>query len=86
MEGIKNTIIRNVYIEYIHDQRLQVCNSCDEKDDEGSSCAVTGTQPCCKLCGCSISVKTRSLSSDCPMKKWEAVITKEDFETLQKMK
>jgi len=35
-------------------------------DNQGLSCVVTGTQPCCSICGCSLSLKLRSLDSECP--------------------
>jgi len=27
---------------------------------------VVGTQPCCGICGCSLSMKLRSMDSQCP--------------------
>jgi hypothetical protein len=38
---------------------------------------VPGTQPCCSKCGCSLSLKLRSLSSECPVGKWDAYFTEE---------
>lgn len=35
-------------------------------DKQGVSCVVGGTQPCCAICGCSLSLKLRSLDSICP--------------------
>ena len=66
--------------------RMEVCNSCDARDDKGKECAIKGTQPCCMLCGCSLSFKTRSLSSDCPANKWYAVITEEEEDALDNIK
>ena len=47
---------------------------------------MPGTQPCCSLCGCSLSFKVRALSSDCPAHKWKAVITEKDEDKLDNLK
>jgi len=85
MEGIKNSIIRDEFVEAIAKQRLDICNMCIRKDTEGKHCLAPGTQPCCNLCGCSLSLKTRSLSTDCPDLKWKAVITEEDEDKLYEL-
>jgi len=82
MEGIKNSVIRDAFVEKVAEERLKVCNNCIRKDNEGKSCVMPGTQPCCNLCGCSLSFKTRSLSSDCPDLRWTALITEEDEDKL----
>jgi len=46
---------------------------------------VKGTAPCCNECGCSLGFKTRSLSSDCPLGKWEAIVTEEEEDKLEKL-
>lgn len=82
MEGVKNSIIRDAFVEKVAEERRKICDDCIRKDDEGKSCVVPGTQPCCNLCGCSLSFKTRSLSSDCPDLRWHAVISEEDEDKL----
>lgn len=82
MEGLKNSVIRDKYVEEIAEARFAICNTCVRKDVEGKSCIVPGTQPCCNLCGCSLSLKLRSLSSECPDKRWSAFITEEDEDKL----
>ena len=72
-EGIWNTIFRKRYVEKIANERLAICFDCEGLDEEGDDCAVPGTQPCCKACGCSLAYKTRSLSSSCPFNHWVAV-------------
>jgi len=86
MEGITNSIIRDEFIEKIAEIRMQHCNACVRKDDKGDSCALTGSQPCCQLCGCSLKFKTRSLSSECPDLRWKAVISEEDEDKLDALK
>ena len=39
-----------------------------------------GTQPCCGECGCSLALKTRALSSDCPLGKVESPVMDEETE------
>jgi hypothetical protein len=46
---------------------------------------MKGTQPCCGDCGCSLTFKTRSLSSDCPQGKWDALITEEEEDKLDEL-
>ena len=82
MEGVKNSIIRDAFVEKVAEERRKICDDCIRKDDEGKSCVVPGTQPCCNLCGCSLSFKIRSLSSDCPDLRWHAVISEEDEDKL----
>lgn len=85
MEGIKNSLIRDEYVESIAEARLAICNMCVRKDVDGKSCIVPGTQPCCNLCGCSLSLKLRSLSSECPDKRWAALVTEEDEDKLNEL-
>jgi hypothetical protein len=82
MEGVKNSIIRDAFVEKVAEERRKICDDCIRKDDEGKSCVMPGTQPCCNLCGCSLSFKIRSLSSDCPDLRWHAVISEEDEDKL----
>ena len=42
-----------------------------------------GTQPCCADCGCSLGLKLRVLSSECPKKKWRAVMSKKQEDKLK---
>lgn len=82
MEGIKNSIIKDEFVEEVAKLRNEICTVCTSKGDE---CAVPGTAPCCNECGCSLAFKTRSLSSDCPLSKWEALITEEEEDQLDEL-
>lgn len=80
LEGIKNNLFKREHIEIIAAERLEICKQCKQYDETGIGCAVIGTQPCCNKnggCGCSLSIKTRSLASACPLvvPKWEAILT-----------
>lgn len=83
MEGVKNTIIRDELVENVAKLRHQECDACPSK---GKECAVPGTAPCCNECGCSLAFKTRSLSSECPLGKWKALITEEEEDNLNELK
>lgn len=82
LEGIKNNIFKKEHVEAEATLRFIICKSCSFLDTEGSKCFVSGTQPCCGSCGCSLKLKTRSLSSDCPEGKWKAILTEEQEDLL----
>ena len=86
VEGIVNNIFKREDVEEIAQQRMQICMNCPLYDVQGEGCFVPGTQPCCDEnkggCGCSLSLKTRSLSSDCPLDKWKAELTEEEEDQL----
>jgi hypothetical protein len=81
-EGISNAIIRDEVVENVSALRYEVCNACEAKGDE---CVIPGTAPCCNECGCSLSFKTRALSADCPLGKWDALITEEEEDELEEL-
>ena len=86
LEGIKNSVIRDEFVEDIARMRHDICNNCNSLDKKGKDCAVKGTQPCCAECGCSLAFKTRSLSSECPLGKWQAIATEEEEDILDNLK
>jgi len=85
LEGIKNSVIRDEFVEKIALLRNDTCNNCELKGDD---CAVKGTGPCCNECGCSLKFKTRSLSSSCPHPdgpKWKKIFTKKEEDKIYKL-
>lgn len=86
LEGVKNSIIRDELVEDIARMRYDICDECEQIDNKGKECAVKGTQPCCAECGCSLQFKTRSLSSECPLGKWQAIATEEEEDELDNLK
>tara|TARA_Y100001938_G_C8085254_1_gene431555 strand:- start:996 stop:1337 length:342 start_codon:yes stop_codon:yes gene_type:complete len=84
-EGVKNNIWRKDYVEVIATDRWRICLKCDKFDKNGQHCAAPGTQPCCADCGCSLALKLRALSSDCPLKKWDAIMKPEEEQKLNQM-
>jgi hypothetical protein len=83
LEGITNAIIRDEFVEDVAKHRMEVCNACEFKGDK---CLVPGTSPCCNDCGCSLTFKTRSLSSECPQDKWKALLSEEEEDKLDNLK
>ncbi|NCD07170.1 MAG: hypothetical protein EOL97_13730 [Spirochaetia bacterium] len=74
-----NKLFTKDHVEEIANKRYEICKQCKH---HGKECIVPGTGPCCALCGCCLELKTRSLSSDCPEGKWEAVLTEEEEDLL----
>jgi hypothetical protein len=79
-EGITNSLLKNEFVEQVSKDRFEVCNKCEFK---GNNCIAPGTGPCCGQCGCSLKFKTRSLSSECPLNKWKALLTPEEEEKIE---
>jgi hypothetical protein len=88
LEGIKNKIFKKEDVEKIAEERLTKCKACPHIDLTGKKCYVKGTAPCCGLCGCTLSLMTRSLSSSCSDEKnpqWEALVEMEDEILINKL-
>ena len=83
LEGIKNNIFKTDHIEEIAKERIEICNGCPSINIVGDGCMVPGTNPCCGECGCTLQLAIRSLSKECPLKKWPAVLTFEEEYELQ---
>lgn len=85
-EGVKNSIFKSEHVEEIAAARMEICNACPHIDHEGDSCLVSGTQPCCGKCGCSLKLKLRSLSSQCGDEenpRWLALLSPEEEQALK---
>ena len=82
-EGIKNKTFKKDHIEAVAEYRWNYCYKCDQLDKRGTDCVVAKTQPCCKDCGCSLAIKIRSLSTECPLKKWGPIMPDEAEEKLR---
>lgn len=80
IEGIKNNIFKNDHVEEIALERQNICDECTSKGDK---CVMPGTGPCCNECGCSLKLKLRSLSSNCPLNKWKEILTFDEEYALQ---
>lgn len=84
LEGIRNNVFKKADVEHIAAERMSICDTCPSLDTEGTSCIVPGTGPCCSLCGCSLALKTRALSASCDAHKWEAVLTVQEQEAMDR--
>jgi hypothetical protein len=78
LEGIKNNIFKNADVENIAAERMSICETCPYLDKSGSHCMVPGTEPCCGLCGCSLTIKTRALSAACDIHKWMSIVSHQE--------
>jgi hypothetical protein len=78
-EGIKNSVMRDDFVEDVAAKRMAMCNECPSKGDK---CEVPGTGPCCNECGCSLHFKTRALSSYCPLGEWKALMSEDEEDKL----
>lgn len=78
LEGITNKVFKKDAVEAIAEERNEICKKCEHYDTKGDSCYLPGTQPCCGACGCSLSLKQRSLASGCDEGYWEPVLTEEE--------
>lgn len=83
-DGVKNNLFKKEYVEVIAKSRIKICETCEFYDTKGTDCLAPGTQPCCSVCGCSMTFKSRSMSSECPKGKWEALLTELEEEKLIK--
>lgn len=81
-EGIKNSVIRDNFVEDISAKRMAICIECPSK---GNECEVPGAGPCCNKCGCSLTFKTRALSTECPLGKWKAIMTENEEDKLDEL-
>ena len=61
VSGWKNYISKNPEVEKIAEERMNICIYCPQLNKETNRC---------KICGCFMVAKTRSLKSKCPAKKW----------------
>ena len=86
-EGFRNRVFYRPMIEEVAYNRMEICIGCDDIDYEGDKCMIPGTAPCCGVCGCKLSLKLRSLASECPHPdgpKWKAHISEEEQDALYK--
>lgn len=60
ISGWKNYTFKNPEIENIAKNRAELCSNCSQLRNNNT----------CKLCGCYIPAKVRSIKSKCPIKKW----------------
>lgn len=77
VEGWKNHLFpsedKKKTIEEISEERLAICKKCPEHSSIKKNYSSLRIDEHCTLCGCTLSAKTKSFSSECPLGKWKAV-------------
>lgn len=63
-------------IETISNKRLEICTTCPEYSEKGF-------YKHCKQCGCAFPAKTKCMSCQCPLNKWQPLITKDEENQLK---
>lgn len=63
--GWKYYIFPNAEVEEIAKKRIAICVE--------NKCGKFTTKKICKVCGCYMPAKVRSLQSQCPLKKWNVI-------------
>jgi hypothetical protein len=85
-QGIRNQIFKSADIEDVANERLAICrtNVCGYHDPKGEAeVSISGLESC-GGCGCSLAIKTRSLSSFCYLKEkdkeplWDSEMTEQE--------
>lgn len=61
IDGWKNFTFKNSEIEALAKDRARICVNCPQLKQNVNAC---------KICGCYIPAKVRSIKSKCPLKKW----------------
>lgn len=73
-EGWKNHLLpkerEKAFIEYVSNERLTVCNECEEHSSNKKNYKTLRLDAHCTNCGCTLSAKTKCLTCECPLKKW----------------
>lgn len=77
IEGWKNHLFpsknKKKTIEEISAERLAICKLCSEHSSIKKDYSTIRIDEHCTLCGCTLSAKTKSFSSSCPLDKWKAI-------------
>lgn len=78
-EGWKNHLLpeknEKELIEDVSKSRLAICEECEFISTKHTSIRLDVH---CTNCGCTLSAKTKCLTCECPLKKWQAVTPNEN--------
>ena len=85
-EGWKNNLFPTkalrTYIKDVSNERMSICEDCALISTKHKT---VRPDVHCTDCGCTLAAKTKCLSCECPLKKWEAVMSsREEEESLKK--
>ena len=86
LEGITNSIFVKEEVEKIANERYEICKLCPKNStnskkedfDPGKYFSSLRPDEHCSMCACNIHAKVRSLHTNCPIDKWEAVASKQE--------
>lgn len=85
IEGFKNDWFPSKklrqLITHTSTERLLICINCPYNSSQGS---ISNTSHC-KDCGCFLTKKTKCLSCKCPQGKWDAIVTEDQEEKIDKV-
>lgn len=86
LEGAKNSIFIKEAIELVAKERLKICENCEWQSENKKLKGYKTIRPDlhCTECLCNLHWKTRVLSEECPLKKWEAELTDDEDKEVQK--
>jgi hypothetical protein len=90
-EGWRNKLVPPAHlknmIELTSKSRTDICLGCEHHSENAKrNKGYKSIRPDhhCVECGCMLSAKTRCLSCECPLKKWEAVMSNIEEEQIKK--
>lgn len=73
VDGWSNHLFGNKSIEDIAKKRMSICKKCPENSFNKKEKFTLRIDEHCTLCGCTLSAKTKSPDSECPLLKWKSV-------------
>ncbi len=87
IEGWRNSLFPPAHlreqIEKVSEERLAICEGCEINSKNAPSHTwVTDLYEHCTECGCPLVAKSKCLSCECGHKKWMAVLTEEEEDSL----
>lgn len=89
LEGAWNSVFVKESIEEVAKERNEICKGCAMNSEHAKRFNNYKTfRPDfhCTVCGCDLHMKTRSLSSECPLGKWKALGSQEEeYQLTQKI-
>jgi hypothetical protein len=87
-EGWKNHLLPRKElkseIRKIASDRIGICEDCSYHSKNRLNYKSLRVDAHCTDCGCTLSAKTKCLSCSCPRNKWEAVVTREEENIIDK--
>lgn len=86
LEGVFNSVVTKRWVEEVSADRMFICKRCDNFSENAkvlTNYKTSRPDSHCIDCGCNLELKTRCMSCSCPVKKWENVMSEDDWEQLK---